>query len=81
MQKQANIKEEKNMKKKVLYIAALVTISIGCFFVGKIQIETNATENNIERMEKSFSHITDWKTEENTLYIYTNDGNYYSLEK
>lgn len=69
------------MKKKILYIVTLATISIGCFFVGKTQTETNITENTIETMEKAFSHITTWKEEENTLYIYTDDGNYYSLVK
>lgn len=69
------------MKKKILYIATLATFSIGCFFVEKTQTETITTENNIETMEKAFSHITSWKEEENTLYIYTNDGNYYSLKK
>ena len=71
------------MKKKILYIATLATFSIGCFFVGKntAQTETNVTENTIETMEKAFSHITSWKTDENTLCIYTNDENYYSLKK
>lgn len=69
------------MKKKILYIATLATISIGCFFVGKTQTETRITENTIKTMEKAFSKVTNWKVEENTLYIYTNDGNYYSLEK
>lgn len=68
------------MKKKILYIV-IAAVSIGCFFIGKTQTKPNVTENNIETMEKAFSQIANWKTDGNTLYIYTNDGNYYSLEK
>lgn len=64
------------MKKKILYISLLATISIGCFFVGKNTAQTESKNNN-QSMENACDfaeRIIDFNTDGNELSIMLSDG-------
>lgn len=54
------------MKKKIVYVLTLTTISIGCFFVGRNTPDHAKPESHIDRMEYALENISRWEL--------TNDG-------
>ena len=64
------------MKKKILYIAALATISIGCFFAGKNTAQTELKNNNQSmKNDCDFTErIIDFNTDGNELSMMLSDG-------
>lgn len=69
------------MKKKILYIAALATISIGCFFIGRntVKVETMNGKNNVQVTNYDYAcdfaeNIVDWNTDGTELALSLSNG-------
>ncbi len=63
------------MKKKILYIALLTTVSIGCFFIGKNSAQTES--KNINQLENACDfaeNIIDFNTDGKELSMILSDG-------
>lgn len=71
------------MKKKIVYVLTLTTISICCFFVGRntadhAKPETQGT--HVERMEYALENISRWELADDgeTVILYDFEGNIYN---
>lgn len=67
------------MKKKIVYILTLVSVAIGCFFIGRNTADHAKPESHIERMEYALENISYWELaeDEETVLLYDYDGNIY----
>ena len=67
------------MKKKIVYILTLVSVAIGCFFIGRNTADHAKSESHIERMEYALENISYWELaeDEETVLLYDYDGNIY----
>ena len=68
------------MKKKIVYILTLVSVAIGCFFIGRNTADHAKSESHIERMEYALENISRWElaNDGETVILYDFEGNIYN---